>query len=261
MTRQHLTFDCAGSLLLGSLDKGEQTAGLLLVTGGNEIRSGAFSGQADFATQIASNGFCVFRFDRRGIGDSEGANEEFQSSAEDIAAALSAFRQHCPHLTRIIGFGNCDAASALMLAKGAGLDGLVLSNPWTFEDQGDDEAPPEVVRDHYRNRLSDPAAIRRLLTGKVSIRKLLGSLVSALKPAPAPSSLVQDMAAGLDGYAGSVRILVADRDRTGKAFLASWKKTDPRIRICADATHAYVEPGARQWLEKQVLQALSEHAS
>ena len=45
---------------------------------------------------------------------------------------FAAFRRAAPQLTRIIAFGNCDAASALMLAGGAGCDGLVLSNPWTI---------------------------------------------------------------------------------------------------------------------------------
>ena len=44
----------------------------------------------------------------------------------------------------------------------------MLSNPWTIED--DDAAPPpEAIRGHYRRRLSDPAALLRLLTGKGAI--------------------------------------------------------------------------------------------
>src|SRR3546814_19822061 len=72
--------------------------------------------------------------------------------------------------------GNFDSATALMLAGGAGLDALVLSNPWTIDGDGE-EAPAEVVRDHYRRRLADPAAIGRLLTGQVSIGKLLRSQI------------------------------------------------------------------------------------
>ena len=175
MTRQHVTFECDGSILVGTIDGGASaTAGLLLVTGGNELRSGAFAGQAQLAARLAEKGFAVMRFDRRGTGDSEGANGEFRTSGPDISAAISAFREHCPALTRIVGFGNCDGASALMLAGGAGCDALILSNPWTFEGTGDNEqeSPPEVVRDHYRKRLTDPAAILRLLKGQVSLGKL-----------------------------------------------------------------------------------------
>ncbi len=77
------------------------------MSGGNETRAGAFSGQAELAARIAEAGFPVFRFDRRGVGDSEGDNLGFRHSAADIAAARTAFRQACPALTRIAAFGNC----------------------------------------------------------------------------------------------------------------------------------------------------------
>lgn len=256
MSRRHFTFACEGARLVATLDDAPGRTGLLLVSGGNEVRGGAWNGQAQFAARIADAGFPVLRFDRHGVGDSEGSNGEFRSSGPDITAALAAFRQQCPQLTRIVGLGNCDAASALMLAGGADLDALVLSNPWTIEDDGE-EAPAEVVRDHYRRRLSDPAAIRRLLTGKVSLRKLFRSLLSMLRAAPkAPVGLAAEMAEGLASFKGEVRFLIAGRDRTGLAFLAKWNKTDPRIHTCPDATHSYVEAKAREWLVEQVLEAL-----
>ncbi|GGC10532.1 hydrolase 1, exosortase A system-associated [Novosphingobium endophyticum] len=253
MNRRHFTFDCAGSQLAATLDHGSGRTGLLLVSGGNEIRAGAWNGQARFAAHIAAEGHPVMRFDRRGVGDSEGPNEEFRSSAPDIAAALAAFREQCPHVTHIVGFGNCDAASALMLTGGAGFDGLILSNPWTLE-KGDD-APAEVVRDHYRRRLADPAAILRLLTGKVSIAGSLRGLTTAFRRAPkAPAGLAVEIAEGLTRFPGPARFLIAGRDRTGLAFMSRWDKADPRIRTCPDATHSYVEPEAQEWLIRQVLE-------
>jgi exosortase A-associated hydrolase 1 len=260
MNRRHVTFDCEGSTLVGSLDDADGSAGLLIVTGGNEVRSGAWNGQARFAARIAEAGFPVFRFDRRGVGDSEGPNLGFRESALDIAAALAAFHEARPGLSRVVGFGNCDGASALMLAGGAGFDGLVLSNPWTFEDAGEDEAalvPAAVVRDHYRRRLTDPAAIKRLLTGKVSIGRLFASLRQAASPsAPEPTGLAAELAAGITGFAGQVVFPLAGRDRTAQAFMAQWRKDDPRLRVCADATHSYVEPAAQDWLIEQVLEML-----
>jgi len=81
-------------------------------------------------------------------------------------------------------------------------------------------------------------------------------LLAAAKPAPAPSTLAQDMASGLQGFAGPIRFLVAERDRTGQAFLSSWAKDDPRIRRCPNATHSYVEAHARDWLVEQTLAVL-----
>lgn len=261
MTRRHVTFTCEGDRLVGTLDVAAGRTALLLVSGGNEVRAGAWNGQARFAARIAAAGYPVLRFDRRGVGDSEGANGGFRSSAPDLAVARDTLRAHCPQVDRVIGLGNCDAASALMLADGAGLDGLVLSNPWTIENDGE-EAPAEVVRDHYRRRLADPAAIRRLLTGQVSLLKLARSLVSALRPAPAaPGGLAEQMEQGIAGFAGPIRFLVAGRDRTGLAFLARWDKDDPRIRTCPGATHSYVEPDAQDWLVEQVLEVLKAGAS
>ncbi|MCB2080500.1 MAG: hydrolase 1, exosortase A system-associated [Novosphingobium sp.] len=256
MTRRHVLFDCEGSHLVGTVDEGCETTGLLIVTGGNELRAGAWAGQAGFAARIAAEGFPVFRFDRRGTGDSEGGNGGFRTSEPDIAAALATFRCAVPSLGRVVAMGNCDAASALMLSGGKGFDGLILSNPWTFEDDGQDSAPPEAVRDHYKRRLTDPAAIRRLLTGKVSIGKLFGSLGNAVKPAQPASSLSQEMAHRIADFSGGVVFPVAERDRTAQAFLANWKKNDPRIRRCPDASHSFVEPHARDWLAALVLETL-----
>ena len=262
MNRVPVPFECDGVMLAGTLDAAPGTTGLLIVTGGNEIRSGAFGGQADMAARISAAGFPVFRFDRRGIGDSEGENGGFRHSAKDIAAALAALKEQAAQLTRVIAFGNCDAASALMLAGGAQVDGLVLSNPWTIEDSdaGDSTPPPDAVRARYFEKLKNPREIMRLLGGGVDLRKLARGVIHALKPPPPPSSLAQDMAAGLAGFTGEVRILLATADRTAQVFEAAWQafgdKADPRIRRCEGAGHAYVEPEHRAWLEAQLLEAL-----
>src|SRR5690606_19559812 len=135
VSRRHFSFPCEGEVLAATLDEGAEPAGLLIVTGGNETRAGAFSGMAELAARGAAAGHPVLRFDRRGTGDSTGGNRGFRGSGPDIAAAVAAFRAEAPGLRRIVGFGNCDAASALMLAGGAGCDGLVLANPWTFEEE------------------------------------------------------------------------------------------------------------------------------
>ncbi len=57
---------------MGTLDDAPGTTGLLIVSGGNEVRAGAFAGQARLAAEIAAAGHPVFRFDRRGVGDSTG---------------------------------------------------------------------------------------------------------------------------------------------------------------------------------------------
>lgn len=257
MRRIHLTFPCEGATLVGTLDAAPGETGLLIVTGGNELRSGPWASQAMLAARLAAAGHPVFRYDRRGVGDSSGPNLGFREEAADIAAALAAFREAAPQLTRIAAWGNCDAASALMLTGGAGCDGLILSNPWTIEDDNN-EAPPEAIRAHYTRRLRDPRALLRLLSGKVSLRSLFASLRSALRPTPPPSSLAQDMAAGLARFAGPVAILLAERDRTAQAFKSGWPANDQRVLTCPGASHSFVEPAAREWLDAQMLEALRD---
>lgn len=258
MIRLHTPFACGTMTLAGTIDSAPATTGLLIVSGGNEIRSGAFSGQSLLAARIARAGFPVFRFDRRGIGDSEGENSGFRSSAKDIIAAREAFVAISPQVERVIAFGNCDAASALMLAQGAGCDGLILSNPWTIEGQDDEDAspPPAAIRSRYLEKLKNPKEIARLLSGGVNLRKLLGGLARSIRPAPAPSSLAEEMRAGLAEFAGPVRILLATADRTAQVFETAWDGADPRIHRCEGAGHAYVEPAHRDWLDAQILAAL-----
>jgi exosortase A-associated hydrolase 1 len=265
MNRQHVTFSCDGAKLAGTLDAAPGDTGLLIVSGGNELRSGPWGSQAQIAEKVALAGFPAFRFDRRGVGDSEGENAGFAASGRDIAAAIAAFRANVPTLQRIVAFGNCDAASALMLTGGAGLDGLVLANPWTFElpdnavvaaDDAPAPMPPSVLRRHYLKRLTDPRAIWRLLTGKVKVGQMAASLADATKGNRPPSPLARQMEAGLAQFAGPVTILLAQNDRTAQAFLATWDKTDQRLRKCPGASHSFVEPQARTWLLEQILRVL-----
>ena len=260
MSRRHLTFACKGDTLVGTLDEAPGSTGLLIVSGGNEIRAGAFAGQAQLAARIAAAGHPVFRFDRRGVGDSRGENRGFRESGPDIAAALAAFRAARPGLARVVGFGNCDAASALMLERGAGCDALVLANPWTIEDDAG-ALPPDAIRSRYAAKLRDPRELARLVRGGVSLGKLARGIGRALRPAPPPSGLAQAMAAGLAGFGGSVAILLAERDRTAQAFAASWDAADPRLARCAGASHAFVEAEARDWLLARILEALAKQGA
>lgn len=257
MTRLPLSFGCGSQTLAGTLDTAPGTCGLLIVSGGNEIRSGAFGGQAQLAARIARAGFPVFRFDRRGVGDSDGENRGFRKSSGDISAALDAFRAMAPQINRVVGFGNCDAATALMLAGGAGCDALVLSNPWTIEgDEDNGILPPAAIRVRYLEKLKNPREIARLLGGGVDLRKLARGLTRSLVSAPPPSTLAEEMRAGMAGFAGDVRILLAAEDRTAKVFESAWNPSDLRIRKCGGAGHAYVEPEHRDWLKAQILDTL-----
>lgn len=255
MSRKHITFPCNEATLTGTIDHGERSTGLLIVSGGNEVRAGAFNGQAKLAMAIAQEGFPCFRFDRRGIGDSNGVNRGFMESADDIAAAIAAFREACPSVKRVVAFGNCDAATALVLFMPESCAALALANPWTLEND-QDEWQPVAIRKRYLNKLRNPSEWLRLAKGHISLSGTFKSLIKALKPNAQPSSLVQQVISKLQREERNVDILIAERDRAGQAFLNEWTGTRQTVNICKGASHAFVEPHARLWLRNHLVAIL-----
>jgi exosortase A-associated hydrolase 1 len=243
--------------LWGTLDPAPGTSGLLIVSGGNEIRSGAWAGQALLAARLAAAGHPVFRFDRRGIGDSEGENRGFRGSCEDIACATAAFREACPGLGRVVAFGNCDAASALMLfGHRLKFDALLLANPWVLDRADDAAFAPAALRRRLRKKLLDPNEWTRYLKGGLSFTSALAALREAISPPQPASSLAEDMKRGLDAFGGPAVILLASLDRTAELFTAAWPRGDERVRSVASASHSFSDAVAREWLVDQVLEAL-----
>jgi exosortase A-associated hydrolase 1 len=263
-------FPCAGETLAATLDEAPGTTGLLIVSGGNEIRIGAHRGMAELAATVAASGHPVFRYDRRGIGDSTGENNGFESTAEDVREAVAAFRREVPHLTRIVAFGNCDAASALILFHaGAGIDALALTNPWTIETDengGDDLPPAAAIRSRYVEKLKNPRELLRLFTGGVNIRKLVSGLLKASAKQSQPStSLPARLAAALDASDTPVTILLARGDNTALAFADRWKsaafagsRARCTVETCDTDSHSFARPQDKAWLTQRVLAVLME---
>lgn len=262
--RHQLSFACEGATLAATLDDAPGTTGLLIVSGGNEIRSGAHRGMAMLAQRIADAGHPVFRFDRRGIGDSEGENGGYQTSAPDIAAAAAAFRRAAPHLTRIVAFGNCDAASALLLHQPLALDELILANPWTYEGGADDEAdepalpPVAAIRARYLSRLTDPKSLLRLLKGDIDLKKLARGL-SALgrRTAPAaPDSLPARLNAALASLRCPATILLATGDRTAQAFAEACNPGTVPVERLDSSSHSFAGDDG-EWLAAHIMGLLA----
>ncbi len=256
MSRRFLHFLCEGVVLAGTLDEAHGTTGLLMVSGGNEIRSGSWAGQSQLAARIAAAGYPVLRFDRRGIGDSEGENAGFRGQEADIAAALVALRSAQPQVQRVVGFGNCDAASALMLsAPELGFDALILANPWVVEPGNESVQAPAAIRQRYAQKATDPEEWLRLLRGGVNLRKLASGLRHASGPAPR-SSLAGTMQAGLAQFGGPATILLATRDRTAQLFDAAGPADGTPVHRIDSASHSFAEKEAREWLFERVIEAL-----
>ncbi|HEX4693946.1 hydrolase 1, exosortase A system-associated [Sphingomonas sp.] len=253
--RELIAFPCEGETLAGTLDGADGATGLLIVSGGNEIRCGAHRGMALLAADLAAGGVPVLRFDRRGIGDSEGSNRGWEHSSPDIAAAAQAFRTLAPNVRRITGFGNCDAATALaMFHRTAGIDSLVLANPWVG-DEGDNLPPADAIRSLYAGRAKDPRQWLRLATGGINISKAIKGLRKAsAAPREVGNQIAERMAAALADTPH--RFLLANRDNTAIRFAGAWPHGGDK-RECATDSHSFARAGDAEWLASQLREALA----
>lgn len=251
--RRLIAFPCAGATLAGTVDEGAGTTGLLIVSGGNEIRVGAHRGMALLAADVAAAGFPVFRYDRRGVGDSGGTNGGFLSAEADLIAAVAAFRAAQPQLTRLVGFGNCDGATTLALfGRAAGIDRVLLANPWVVED-ADALPPAAAIRARYAARLRDPVAWWRLVSGGIDVGKAIKGL-RKVAARPAPGGLARRVVAAIADWGTDARVLLAEGDATAIAFRAA--APDVPAETVATASHSFARAADRVAVRAAVLRAL-----
>lgn len=258
MSRTHSIFASAGEALVGTLDSAAGTTGLLIVSGGNEIRAGAHRGMAMLASRLAGTGIPVFRYDRRGVGDSSGSNHGFRGARDDLLAAAAAFREAAPHVTRVIAFGNCDAATTLAWwGREADCAALVLANPWVIE--ATQALPPRAaIKAHYMTQLRDPAAWKRIATRGLSLGKLvrgLGRMVSRERT----NALAQRTLAAIAGWVDDATVVLARGDGTAIAYSDAARRAGihPRTVTIETASHSFARPGDAAALEAVIRQALS----
>ncbi|HEX5185126.1 MAG TPA: hydrolase 1, exosortase A system-associated [Allosphingosinicella sp.] len=259
--RRLLSFGCEGAALGASLDEAAGATGLLMVTGGTQTRIGSHRMYERLAKRLAEQGFPCLRYDRRGVGDSEGADPDWRGSGPDIVAAAAAFRRECPRIERLIGFGLCDGASALAFhGASASLAGLILLNPWLVEAQAGTPAPA-AVKAHYRRRLTSLEGWKRILSGSVSYGKLFKGIKSL---AAKPSTLAEEVAAALEKGQLPVALILASRDGTAIAAEAEWarpayrriRESNPPPRRIDSDSHTFARPGDEEALADAVLAAL-----
>lgn len=260
--RRLLSFTCQAATLGGSLDEASGSTGLLIVTGGSQTRIGSHRMFERLAAAIAGAGYPCFRFDRRGVGDSEGEDPGYRESGSDIEAAVRAFRVACPQLDRIVGFGLCDGGTALSLfGAEAGIDALLLANPWFVE--AETGAPPAAaIKQHYRDRLMSVEGWKKLLSGSVSYKKLFKGLMKVA--APPPADLADEVARALSARSLPLTMVLARRDNTAVAAADVWNS--PRYRSIRERqpepiyiesdSHTFARAGDEAALGNAVLAAL-----
>lgn len=228
MTEENvLLFDCHGAQLVGvlSLPPGNSELGVVLVVGGPQYRIGSHRQFTLLGRSLAIASYPCLRFDHRGIGDSDGGERMFDELDEDIRAAMDALQAALPGVRRIVLWGLCDAASAILLYHARTRDpriaGMVLLNPWV---RSEETLATVRVRSYYGQRFRSSDFWRKLLSGGInpleSLREYLRSLGTMTRRHVQPQGFQDRMLEGIASFRGGVRIILSGEDLTAKEFEA-----------------------------------------
>ncbi|MDO8959005.1 MAG: hydrolase 1, exosortase A system-associated [Rhodocyclaceae bacterium] len=269
-------FGCENENLFGILARPERPAdiGIVIVVGGPQTRVGSHRQFVLLSRALAAAGFPVLRFDYRGMGDSTGAPRNFEAITSDICAASAALQAACPNVKRIVLWGLCDAAAALLLywddTHDPRIAGLCLLNPWVRSEA---TLAKTQVKHYYGQRLLQKEFWRKLLSGKLNLVGALSGFLGKLKQASAGIDSrpgFQDrMARSLRNFPGPVLLLQSGNDYTAREFLeyansgASWRGLLDRPSVTridiADADHTFSSQAWRETVENKCLDWLKQY--
>lgn len=232
ISEEILEYSCAGEALFGIVCVPDQarTTGVIVVVGGPQYRVGSHRQFLLLSRTLASEGYPVMRFDYRGMGDSDGNPVGFEHAETDIAAAIDAFVQRYPEVTRIVLWGLCDAASASLLYWDARRDqriaGFCLLNPWVRSEAS---LAKTHMKHYYGQRLLQWDFWKKIFTGKAEILRSLRGLAANWRLtrgsiAPGERSVENDMfqnrmARALREFSGRVLLILSGNDYTAKEFV------------------------------------------
>ncbi len=272
-----LLFQCAGKQLLGMLHLPHQPVrtGVVMVVGGPQYRVGSHRQFLLLSRFLAQHGVAVFRFDYRGMGDSEGEISSFEAVDDDIKAAIDTFLTHAPGVQRVMLWGLCDAASAALFYahQDRRVSHLLLLNPWVRTEAGQAKA---YLRHYYLQRVMDKEFWQKLVSGKFDFRASLGSMLGFVRAirqrediaagaveAPASSQkcrslpLPERMLEGMNSFDGAVCIVISGDDLTAAEFMdlvnssKGWrkvlKKKQVGFKFLDEANHTF---STRQWRDQ-----------
>lgn len=243
--------------------------GVLILVGGRQYRAGSHRQFVLLARRLAGAGHSVFRFDFRGMGDSDGAPRSFEDVDEDIAQAIAAFQAQCPTVRRVVLWGLCDAATAAVLywsrSRDARIAGMCLVNPWLRSEAG---LARTRVRHYYRQRLLDAEFWRKLLGGRLAPLRALREYLTQRRTARAAAlaGYQRVMLDGMTAFPAPLLLLLAARDLTAQEFIDRVQENDTRLlrqgrvrRIdIADADHTFSRESWRREAEEAVVAWLAD---
>lgn len=272
-------FDCAGERLLGVVSVPNQPTdtGVLILVGGRQYRAGSHRQFVLLSRRLASADFCCMRFDFRGMGDSTGEPQSFEALDADIAAALAAFKTHCPQVKRVVLWGLCDAATAAVLYWQRTQDplvaGLCLVNPWLRTEASLARAR---VRHYYVERFFDAAFWRKFFTGGVGLGVSIGEYLSQWRASrrvvnTPNADFITESLDGLRNFPGPLLVVLSGRDLVAREFMDTITAAQARAESSTlftaphhkrqdipDADHTFSQSASREAMEAAMLAWLEQ---
>lgn len=236
MTEHYLSLAGAGYQLSAILHQGTATTGVLLIVGGPQYRVGSHRQFVKLSRYLATMGIPSVRLDTAGMGDSSGSKAAFYQQTADIELAIDAFFQQCPHLTQVVLWGLCDAASAILIKLNrpdSRIGGVILLNPWVRQQQSHAKA---MLKHYYLKRLLSRQFWHKLFGGGMALRRSLGVFWQTLRASkthadttPAQLTVTEQnyvaaMLSGWQQFNGKVLLISSGNDLTAQEFL----------QLCAD---------------------------
>ncbi len=252
LEQRAVRFNSGGSSLVGIVDVPERPLqrGVLLIADGSQYRVGSHRQFTLLSRMLAARGIPVMRFDRRGMGDSEGDAQGGDEINEDIRAALKEFAVHLPDMNEIVilALGDAAPAAAFYAPLDARVRGLVLLNPQVRTPQAEALA---ALRHHYLARLSDAAFWKKVASGQLDFAASAAALRHNMRQAAHErrAALPRRMVASLAHFDGQVLVVLGAADpcaREADRLLARHRVRCRRVEI-AGADHAFA---SREWRDQ-----------
>ena len=226
------------------LPEGKTRAALIMLPGGSDYRTGSHRSYVRMAEKLRSHGIATLRMDCRGMGDSEGSHPGFEQLAADVSSAIAFVHERLP-ATPLFLFGQCDAATAILLASPQlPVAGMILTNPWA---QLDTDAPTTIAAVHARQQLAFGPLWQRLLRGELSLAKIRRALAAlmASPSRPADQGFQVPLREVLSNPCVPTLIITGSKDLTGAHFghwLGRMAGGKLSVRHVDQADHSFSRP-------------------
>lgn len=275
MSAQYIEINSKTNKLSAILHSATATIGVLIIVGGPQYRVGSHRQFIKLSRHLASKNIPSLRLDSSGMGDSSGKKTEFYQQTSDINAGIAALFKQLPQLQKVVLWGLCDAASAILLKMNQTdprVAGLILLNPWVRQEQSH---AATMLKHYYVKRLVSREFWRKIFSGGLAFKRSITDFwqtwrsskqQSTLKPAKqtqySASNYVQHMLTGWQKANAATLVISSGNDLTAQEFLdlcqqnSQWQQCfnkAKRLHI-NEANHTF---STQDW-RKQVEQASSD---